>query len=666
MSGLRETVVISLVALTVATTGCKRTRKGGDPTKVTVDSKADATRPLVDDNYRFELAWPGPGWKLMNQRDASQIVPDAIAGAVHGDTLAVIIVESAPGVPLDAYADALINKAAVASMRTEHREHVTFAGTEAVRFIGTATIGGVTYRYVEVAFLHQGFGYQLLGWGTPSELSTTGMELQPFFDAFELRPGKVSGRPSTPVVTDARGVGWRVKHGVFESAVTGIRVKVTQPWRLLVGTTLEQSNKEAEVGVAHVDPEVYVMVLAERAPAPALRSRFIEQLREPLGGVRGTPWTGTFAGKPLEFARITTSETLAFEYLHGVHFEGDVLVQILASYFAGDRERAMRVVQSGLDGFDFLPPAEATALAAELEQLPDTQAAVGLEHAVRGGVYRSFSGGWTWRKPTSGWRISEGDKAREFNPVSELTLAEPRRNLYGLAISESDPGGEEYHASALRNLSGKKQAPTTTLQLGGDVAYTTTVDTEKNGVVTTFRLTTASRAGHAVQLLFWATKDDMVQHAAAVDAAIRGFAFDATPPVERVAGQYRDHRFGFSVDTPEGWDFVDETPADTRAIQTWVTWKQGSSAMFGVIALYTPLPDDQWFLDFVEQAVRDNVGKFATGTATRSEATLGGLPARQLSWTGLDAWVMARNGMVYAFLKTGRGPTPLAFRFLDN
>jgi hypothetical protein len=452
---------------------------------------------------------------------------------------------------------------------------------------------------------------------------------------------------------------------VFESAVTGIRVRVKEPWRLLVGGTLEQSNKEAEVGIAHVDPEVYVVLLAERAPAPALRARFVEQLREPLGGERSAPWTGTFAGKQLEFARITTSEAMAFEYLHGAHFEGDVLVQVLVSYFAGDRERALSVVQRGLDGFDFLPPAEATALAAELEKLPDTQAAVGLEHALRDGVYRSFSGGWTWRKPTTGWRINEGDKAREFNAVSELTMSEPRLNLYGLAISEVDPGGEAYHASALSNLSGKQDTPTATLKVAGDLAYTSTVDTETNGVVTTFRLTTVSRAGRAVQLLFWATKEDMAQHAAAIDAAIRGFAFDDTPQVERVGGQYRDHRFGFKVEMPEGWELTDETPADTRAIQTWVTWKQGA-AMFGVIALYTPLPDDQWFLDFVEQRVRDNVGEFATGVATRSEATLGGLPARQLSWTGLDVWVMSRNGLVYAFLKTPGGASPMTFGLLDN
>jgi hypothetical protein len=59
------------------------------------------------------------------------------------------------------------------------------------------------------------------------------------------------------------------------------------------------------------------------------------------------------------------------------------------------------------------------------------------------------------------------------------------------------------------------------------------------------------------------------------------------------------------------------------------------------------------------------VGAKASGRATRSDATLGGRPARRLAWRGFDVYVTLRDGIVHAYLASEGAPGPGAFRLLD-
>src|SRR4051812_1269489 len=103
---------VGLVLAIVAIGGACKDKTEGDPTKVTVESKDDATEPLVDDNYRFKITWPGKGWKLMRAHDASKMLNDAIAGATYEESLfGGVIVEATPGLKLDAYVDLLVDNA---------------------------------------------------------------------------------------------------------------------------------------------------------------------------------------------------------------------------------------------------------------------------------------------------------------------------------------------------------------------------------------------------------------------------------------------------------------------------------------------------------------------------------------------------------------------------
>ena len=188
-----------------------------------------------------------------------------------------------------------------------------FAGIDAVRVTVSGSLDGLQMRYIDTVFIHQGYGYQVLGFGRMDALLDSGAQLQPFFDNFSILPGKVSGRATTQVVSEADGVGWRVRGGVFQSAVTGIRARPSDAWRVAVGSSLEQMNADAEIGLVHSNPDVYIVLLVERAPPESGRAEFVAELQANVAtdAERGKPITMQFAGKPLELVPFTKSGAMS-------------------------------------------------------------------------------------------------------------------------------------------------------------------------------------------------------------------------------------------------------------------------------------------------------------------------------------------------------------------
>ncbi|MCX5748351.1 MAG: hypothetical protein NT062_38350 [Proteobacteria bacterium] len=267
------------------------------------------------------------------------------------------------------------------------------------------------------------------------------------------------------------------------------------------------------------------------------------------------------------------------------------------------------------------------------------------------------------KRPPAIWRISTGDKARAVMPEAELVIFEPAKNLYGVVVSERTTlAADAFHASVVDATPGRK-LPTQPIQLV-EPALVSGADVDEDGASLRYRMYTMVKDGRGLKLMFWGTRGDVERYVGELDAAARGFAFDALPAIETHAGAYLDRRFGFDVDVPARWSFVDQSPKGSAAIQTFATWTHGPSLM-GVLALELPVTDGDWFLDFVEQSIRDQMGPMVVGQARRSEATLGGQPARRLSWPELDAYVLARDGYIYGFITTADAPTSQAFRFVD-
>lgn len=666
-------LVVALPLALALAAGCKDRGRDRDDRRLTATSTDDATAAIVDEDYRFRLGWPGPGWKLAGAKDAARINQDAAAAAVRGVTgdrgsaiHAVVIVESAPGSTAAGHADLLIENISLSDPEVEARRELTFAGVPAVRFVLRGTLDGIETRMVTTTFVHQGFAYQLVVAGLTSEISVSGREAAAVFDAFSLLPGDVKGRSTVPVVTDADGLGWRVRGGRFDSAISGVRVTAASRWRLLVGRTLAEINDDAEVGLTHVDPEVQIILIAEQAPAPAqtaaLVAHMAQGMEEGTGGARGTPWTGTVAGADLPFVRVTT--TAGIDYLQGVVIRDGVLVQVLTWFSTRDRDRAEAAVREGLAMLAWVPPAERELLRATLATAPDTQAAVGADSSLRGRTYRNFAHRWRWRAPRGFWRFTTGDAARTADDA-EVTVDGLDTGLY-LAIHGADANGAtaaEVAATLAAELEGASTAPP--IMVGTTLGHRFEHRTEVAGEPYAFHVVTAVEDDHALTLSLWGRVVDVERNAPLVEAALAGLAFDpAMRATQRVAGEYVDQRMGFAFRLPAGATVTDDTPAPIRAMASVIEIRRGE--VEGMIAaIHGSTHDEDWFVEWIEQTFAELLGDVAGGRATRSGVTVGGRPARKLAWgRGANAYIVNHHGTAYVLVQQ-RLDLARGFRLLD-
>lgn len=135
----RRTVQVVFLGMCMAVgalgvTACKREKAASK--KVTVDSTNDATQPMIDEDYRFKLDWPGTGWKLMTEQEIRKLSPDAVAGAIHPTDriYGAIIVESAGNSELSQLARAIADNRPVEGAEFTDFEEIQLAGKPAIRF----------------------------------------------------------------------------------------------------------------------------------------------------------------------------------------------------------------------------------------------------------------------------------------------------------------------------------------------------------------------------------------------------------------------------------------------------------------------------------------------------------------------------------------------------
>ncbi|MFI5402032.1 MAG: hypothetical protein ACHQ1G_03775 [Planctomycetota bacterium] len=650
------------------------------PSKVTVSSTADASAPIVDDDYRFRIAWPGDGWKLLGEADVRNLCPDAVAGAIYANNMfGVVIVENAPGTELEPFARLLTENMPIEEKKVAAFEKATFAGKEAVRYHVSGQIEGMGFSYAGIVFFHQDHAYQVLAWAAGDRLAD--VRLKQFHDAFSLTDGEVTGRVRRDAVKDARGVGFRVTGGVFES-VTGLHVAPVLPWTIAVGVELDLMDTEAEVGIVHQSPEIYVALTPEKAPGEG-REAMAARLRESLAADVGAVVTDEsvvipFAGGDLSLRALRRDGPPAFEYLHGVGLQGDEVVQVTAWYAAAKRQEARTLVADALRGVTFLSPDRRAALKAALLAAPDPENAVGEGWSLRGGVYRDFDRDIEWTKPKGFWRASAGDDARLANEDATLYLTEPDRGLTALLLLEEGEGwsAEEYHATITEQSFGAGAPKPVPRRIGDADGLVSEGDRSLDGPPLRFRIATAVHGGVAMQFVVWAPPEVLARESAAADAAIDGVRFRQLDPSGEQDGRYHDLRFGHSIEAPKGWPRKDMTPEGAGTIASFVNWSK-DGGMLGVLAIVVmgEGQDEKWFLDFIDQFVRDGMRGFS-GAREQTESTLAGFKTRRLRWArggeSLEIDLLVRERALYAVFAAGTSaqrPTLDAarrsFRLLD-
>lgn len=619
---------------------------------------------------------------MLPEQEAQNLVPDAVAGAVkitEPQVFGVVIVEEAPEIELTTFSELVLSNMQLEDKQLREFENFQFREHKAVRSIVTGRAQGIPMCFGHVMFLHQEHAYQLIAWtpAAPEDYDPT--LFQSFFNSFQILAGQVQQRAKTFVQRDVYGVGWRVVSGQFESTASGIAVRPSAPWRVVVGDELANMNPEAEVGLICSQPEVYlfiapdIMTTSDREAYEALARR---SAMENLGAEElHETYVATVAGQEVPFRRFRTRAP-PMDYFHGVLYREERPLVIMFWCMSALRSRAEAVLPDGLAAIQWLPPEELQALTRRMQQARDPQFAVGRNFSLRGGVYRSFLHRYQWKKPDRFWTVRTGQDARRANSDAELYLKDAARGLYGVVIAEPAgflPAEEFHHLVTSRVL--KQTQSTTTLESGRATWRITEGLGDPRGLPMGYRIATTVAGGRAVQCIVWSAAENLARHAAAAEVVVRSFEFETDlQPIEQQEGRYIDHRLGFSLQPPP-WPQRDLTPPQIAEIGTFVAWQQGGRIVgaLSVAALATH-QDEQRFVQFLHEILDQYVTSRTSQSPVVEDAELGGVPGRRVRWQlpreVVEATFVVRDGAAYCLILGGPDaswfdPVRRSFQILD-
>ncbi len=633
---------------------------------------------LVDEDFRFAITRPDPGWKLLGVAEARQIVPDAAAGIMKPPGLfCVVVVEPAPEGTAETWARTIIDNLPLEGKTEEVFEATTFCDRPAIRAQNTGRTSDLAVRFQHVIVMNEGHLFQIIAWGSQDLTKADGSSFAPAVKTVALLPGKIRGRSAEARVTEATGVGWLVRSGRFASAAYGFAVEPAGEWRLAVGKELTGMNGDAEVGLVHT--HAYMIAICERA-AGVDKAAFMGHIRDSAAAGRetsGKPLDVKVGGEAVTLLRYAMGDSAEFTLYHGAFFRNDICIQVQAWFMAKLETEAMAALPAAFEAFRFLDAKEREQVAAAIDAKPDSTNVIGMDHAFRQGVYRNFRQDITWKRPAGFWRISTGDAARQRNADASLFFEEPSAGLMGMVIAEDADGAEgaRYHDTVVRNLTGEKTGDDATAPIPakfGSVDGLVTKTRVASGATTLdYAIATAVTPKRAVQCLIWGLPGNAATAQDRITAALGGLSVHPSglPETTTEGLDHADERLGFSLKSPaEGAQLRDILPAGSlKAAGTGVMWQSKSSIAF-VVAVCA-LSDDQdpaWFDRFVVANLVENLSRNFGGRPSESAGAIAGHDCSRLTWTKgferLEINKFVRDRTFFAVGFGGRAPSIAAAR----
>jgi len=654
-----------LVLLVGAALGCHR--------------RAPPQPPLVNEDLRFKIAWPGEGWSLLDTREARGVVPAAVAGArggkgVHGS----VIVEGIDPPDLEAVAHQIADNVGVRDKKLSPFTKLTFAGEKAVRWATTGTVNGLAVRFEHTVFAHERHLYQVLAFAAGNLAAADGSDFRPFTDAFSLLPGAVRDKVDSVRVADASGVGWRLRGGVYESAAYGLRAVPRPGWHVTVGSELARMNASAELGLARSSPQAFVVALAERAPPERERASYTDAIIGRTMRAVGAKVAKTIkvqvAGVTVPMTEYTTAGALPLRYLHGILFQGREAIQLVGWSTMGDGEAGRAALVDGLGALELLDDQARARLRRELEGKPDPQSQVGPDFSYRRDVYRDFGRGFSFRR--SGlWRVTTGDRAKEHHEGALLWLDEPALGLLSfVSVTPTEADAEAAHRQEAGGRLFEPAGPTPA-KVGGLPALRSTGVVQSDTVRLIWEVTTLVRERRLYSIHVWGLPADMAPARAEIDRMLAAFQFGGPhlEPPAATDGRYRDQRLGFSYHPPAGhWQSRDITPAGVSADMHLVGWtRSGQEIIVGALGINDQSPGAA--LKGMESRMRSMIGD----DFERETGVLGGQHCQKARGrkgiSRMEMYVLERDGIAYMLIVSapiiGNGSffesAPSGFTFLD-
>jgi hypothetical protein len=657
----RARTLPTLFSLLLATAGCQRSaevvnreERAANAKKVTADSTDDATEPIVDEGYRFRLTLPGPRWKLLREHDASRLNPDAIAGAVNSSDAGygIVLVERLPGTTLE-QAQAMVWSAVLTDSVIESEIDLEFQGIAAKRRAFTASVGGQPFRYLATIFIHQDHLYQLLSWSSDVASANSSTELLRFHDAFELLDGEIRGRDSihAPIV-DADGVGWRIRDGRYEGALSELRVRPSAGWRFVIGSELELLGTDAEIVFLHEMHSAYLALVAERISKDRHDS-FAQTTRQVFESARTAAAIETFerdiAGRRVEFRRY---DEPPMSFVHGVYVGDEAITQLTIWYPLGLAGEARPALDEMFAGIEALPVGERGPLRQALLSSAGSQRQFSKDLAFRAGEFLDYEHRLRWTKPSGFWHVDPFSMAVHHSAETVLTATELDLGVH-VAIealpSDANPGDVlSVMVADYELLSSEVEV------IDGLSIHRAKATGQSYGSPMSYAIAATRREDLLLVISAW-SMDDSPTHRMMLDAAVAGLAYDLDPQRSKtVDGVYHDVEHGFSFYIPAPFD---QPKVSDFGLAQVAAWTEGKQELVSLFVAGAPITDDEaWITSYFEQILRDRMSAedMPMGKPTRSKGKLGGHTTRHLSWEqdrrSVSADILVRDAVIYCLV----------------
>lgn len=639
----------------------------------------------VDEDYRLRLKF-SKDWQIFNEAEAKQLVADAIAGArvITGEGMyGVIVAEQSGDSDLAGLAQLLVNGIAGEDTQVVASQEMTFQGCRAFRIEFETTISGMRLRFVNTLVLRDAWLFQILAWGAEA---TTAERLMAFAKGVELLDGDIRGRSTYKVVANADGIGWRVRDGVFESAVYGIRTVAPEGLGLAVGVDLASMSDDAEVGLVSSAPELYVTVTGEWVRGVD-HDRYVELLLAGEAGEGSDTIELPVAGEKRVFQRYSVDAPPVIEFLFTAFFVGDRCLRVEAWYVRSAADAVRDRLRRAFAAIEILDESDMKRLSREMEQNRDDSFLLDAASVLRSNKYCNFDLGITWTAPSEDyWRLTCGPALHESDPDALLRIEAPRAGIYGTlyGFDDSSPA-DEFHEDRVAEFLGEDAGKVKRADWKrGELEIRSAEAVDEEVYPTIDRVVTVQRGASKAVLSVSGTVAAMRDFDGTVRAMIDAIELPRHHPATELdaGGGYVDHRFGFSYAPPgTGWTHHDATPEGFADALSQHQWKGDDMEVVVTAMPIPPGSDPQVWLDTVmmktiRQAVARNMGlmarMFGSKEPERSTTTVAGTEAAVLRWKIPAAdprnYVILRNGVCLWLLvvtdddaKAGRAVANLRF-----
>jgi hypothetical protein len=604
---------------------------------------------IVDNDYRFRLAAPGPAWDALDREAADATLIGKLAALVSDSArievgaLRVGAVEIAAATP---FVESLLGEP------VDRTEPMTWLGRDAIE-VRAHDYPGVGASRVR-AFVQDGLLYTVtllrgaqIGWDQ--------LDVDAMWGAFAMLPGRA--RATTPdfAPTERAGIGWRVRGRTWESAVNGVTVTAPPGWRLVTGPAA--GGVLTDVALAN-DACGCTIWLASTATAPHTdvnpRTISVEMLGQSYLLYTADP-------DPLGIYQ---------SWNNLIDFDNGLVLRFIANYPKADATTGILELRRALAQFKTMPATDHQALADALGLEAFSQTGVGPAWATRGGVHANFDWGLVWTHPGGYWRVSAGPEVGRVEPGAIFIATEAQLGYSVVAVP--DDGLLAPGASPRASMKGLLGKPVKVPALPGGLTDGWEIRwTDDEGLAQVYRVAALRGRAHAFRIQWSGEAEVIARYGDRLDAALAGFAERAGLQAAD-AQPYVDRRWGYRMDLPASWAIV-ERGDDSASART--NWQADPSELIGVATFtYHDGVTGEATSWWARAAASAAVGQGTAPAPRRSAGDLAGEQAQVLRWdegsTLVTLYLVERGDIVFAVYARGTAATAAmalaAFRWVDR